>query len=104
MSDELYFKKHVFFCSQMRPEGHPKGSCAQRGGNDIGKRLWEKTDELGLEGVRVSSAGCLGRCDHGPVLVVYPEGTWYAPKSLEDADEIVESHLAKDQVVERLKV
>jgi (2Fe-2S) ferredoxin len=99
-----FFKKHVFFCNQVRPEGHPAGCCAASGGNDIGKQLWERVGELELEGVKINSAGCLGRCDQGPVVVVYPEGVWYSPKTSDDVEEIIQSHLIKDEVVERIKV
>ncbi len=62
--------------------------------------------ELGLDaaGVRVNKAGCLGRCDQGPVLVVYPEGTWYTFIDQEDVEEIIQTHLVQDKIVERLQV
>ena len=54
--------------------------------------------------VRINSAGCLDRCDKGPVIVVYPEATWYTYVDQEDIDEIVDSHLVQGKVVERLKI
>ncbi|KAF1013130.1 MAG: Ferredoxin, 2Fe-2S [Burkholderia gladioli] len=62
---------------------------------------------MGLAGtgkVRINNAGCLGCCEEGPVIVVYPEGTWYTYVDKQDIDEIVESHLRDGQVVERLKI
>ena len=59
----------------------------------------------GLSGpgqVRVNKAGCLDRCAGGPVAVVYPEAVWYSYVDKQDIEEIVESHLKKGQVVERL--
>jgi len=50
----------------------------------------------------VNKAGCLDRCAGGPVAVVYPEGTWYTFVDEADIDEIVDQHLAKGEVVERL--
>ena len=58
----------------------------------------------GPGGVRINKAGCLGRCDAGPVLVVYPEETWYGYVDNEDIEEIVQEHLVHGRVVERLKV
>ena len=52
--------------------------------------------------VRVNKAGCLDRCAGGPVAVVYPEGTWYSFVDKADIDEIVDSHLKRGEVVERL--
>lgn len=67
----------------------------------------ERVKALGLAGpgqVRVNTAGCLDRCEQGPVLVVYPEGTWYSYVDKEDLDEIIEEHLCRDKIVERLKI
>lgn len=50
----------------------------------------------------VSESRCLGRCEHGPVAVVYPDNVWYTYIDEEDIDEILESHLKGGQVVERL--
>ena len=61
--------------------------------------------QAGLSGpgqVRVNKAGCLDRCAGGPVAVVYPEGVWYTFVDKSDIDEIVDRHLAKGEIVERL--
>jgi (2Fe-2S) ferredoxin len=50
----------------------------------------------------VNKAGCLDRCAGGPVAVVYPEAVWYHYVDQEDIDEIVESHLMRGEIVERL--
>ena len=63
--------------------------------------------ESGLAGqgkVRVNRAGCLDRCEEGPVCVVYPEGTWYTYIDEEDVDEIIDSHIINGKLVERLKI
>jgi (2Fe-2S) ferredoxin len=54
--------------------------------------------------VRINSAGCLDRCDKGPVIVVYPEAVWYTYVDQEDIDEIVDSHLLQGKIVERLLI
>ena len=54
--------------------------------------------------IRVNRAGCLSRCDFGPVIVIYPEGTWYTYLDEEDIDEIIQSHLIKGVLVERLRI
>lgn len=53
---------------------------------------------------RINTAGCLNRCEHGPVAVVYPEGTWYQWVDQEDIDEIIDEHLINDRPVERLMI
>jgi (2Fe-2S) ferredoxin len=53
---------------------------------------------------RVNNAGCLDRCKEGPIMVIYPEETWYRYTNQSDIDEIIEQHLQHSQVVERLKI
>lgn len=54
--------------------------------------------------VRINTAGCLNRCEHGPVVVVYPEGIWYQWVDQDDIDEIIDQHLIKDKPVQRLMI
>jgi hypothetical protein len=65
------YERHVFVC-----EGK---HCARAGGDDVRDAVKESVDRAGLKRrVRVNRAGCLGQCGHGPMVVVYPEGVWYA--------------------------
>ena len=69
--------------------------------------LKKKVKEAGLSGpggVRINNAGCLDRCGQGPVVVIYPEETWYQYKSKEDINEIFEQHIKNNQQVERLVI
>ncbi len=100
-----YYERHAFFCTNLREDGRP---CCQRfGARDLRDYAKQRCKELGISGpgkVRVNSAGCLDRCAEGPVLVVYPEGTWYSYVDREDIDEIIEEHLLNGRVVERLEI
>jgi (2Fe-2S) ferredoxin len=63
--------------------------------------------ELDLNGpgkVRINKAGCLDRCEEGPVVVIYPQGTWYTYVDNSDIDEIIDRHILRGEVVERLKI
>ena len=99
---ELYYRAHIFVCTNERPPEDVRGCCAARGGVDLRDHLKQKVKEAGLKKIRVNNAGCLDRCALGPVLVIYPEGVWYGPDSTADIDEIVERHLVKGERVERL--
>lgn len=98
------YRHHVFCCHQQRPPGHPHGSCATAGGLPLWDRLGKRLQALQLADVGMTATGCLGFCHMGPLLVVYPAGIWYQPKTVEDIDEIVESHLVGNRPVERLVV
>ena len=98
-----YYKHHVFFCLNERKNG--EASCAQhdaQAGFDHCKARVKAEGLAGPGGVRVNKAGCLDRCAGGPVAVVYPEAVWYTYVHEHDIDEIVDRHLKKGEVVERL--
>ena len=76
--------------------------CASENSQKIRARLTELVAEKGLSRVHVGQTGCFGLCAAGPVVVVYPDGTFYSHVKIEDADEIVESHLINNRPVERL--
>ena len=100
-----YFKHHVFFCCNQRAEG--EGCCNDLGATAAQTYAKDRFAQLGLKGkgkIRINKAGCLDRCDDGPVLVVYPDETWYTYVDHEDIEEIIQEHLIHGRVVERLKL
>ncbi|MGH6765182.1 MAG: (2Fe-2S) ferredoxin domain-containing protein, partial [Bradyrhizobium sp.] len=54
--------------------------------------------------VRINKAGCLDRCEEGPVMVVYPEAVWYTYIDNSDIDEIIDRHVVGGEIVERLRI
>ena len=98
----LYYKTHVFCCTNERPAGHERGCCKEKGSEKLRNYMKARVKELGLEGVRINTAGCLDRCELGPTMVIYPEGTWYTYKTPEDVEEIIETHLQGGGRVQRL--
>ena len=100
-----YYERHVFFCCNQREAG--ANCCNNHGASKIRDYAKDKVKSLKLSGkgkVRVNMAGCLDRCDEGPVMVIYPEEVWYTYVDQEDIDEIVQEHLLNGRVVERLKI
>ena len=100
-----YFQHHVFFCTNQRANG--EACCEDHGASDLRAYAKDRVRALGAElrgKVRINTAGCLDRCEHGPVLVIYPEAAWYTFNSKADIDEIFEEHLRHGRVVERLKL
>lgn len=95
------YEKHIFVCINERTDG--RKSC----GHDVGMALVEKFKKLQSETklnfkIRAQKAGCFDTCGFGPMVVVYPEGVFYKNVSLNDVDDIFESHIKNNQVVERL--
>lgn len=97
-----YYRVHVFCCTNTRPEGHPRGSCAAKGSEDLRDYLKHRAREAGIDDVRINSAGCLDRCELGPTMVIYPEGVWYGYKTRADLDEILDTHIKHGGRVARL--
>ena len=93
----------MLVCLNLRPPGNPKGSCAEKGSEEIFDRLKARVKEQGLaDRVIVNRTNCLMHCSHGVTVAVYPENVWYGGVRLEDIDEILESHLRGGRPVERL--
>ena len=97
-----YYARHVFVCTNRREDGHPRGCCAAQGSEALRDVLKRKVAEAGLRNVRINAAGCLDRCELGPVLLIYPEGVWYFYENERDLDEIFERHVVHGERVERL--
>lgn len=100
-----YFSHHVFFCTNQRDDG--RQSCNECDAVAARAHVKQRCKELGITGpgkVRINSAGCLDRCERGPVVVVYPEETWYTYVDRQDLDEIVDRHLLGGEIVERLLI
>jgi (2Fe-2S) ferredoxin len=99
------FERHVFVCHNIRPLEAPRPSCTRDGKSELHTRLQQLTKEAGLAGrVRINKSGCLDQCEHGPMVVVYPEAVWYGNVTPEDAEAIVTEHLVAGRPVERLRV
>lgn len=101
-----YYQHHVFICCNQR-EPAAKVCCNGAGASDVRDYAKARIKALKLSGpgqVRINMAGCLDRCEEGPVLVVYPDETWYTYVDKSDIDEIIDEHLVNGRVVERLKI
>ncbi len=92
------YKKHIFVCTGSK--------CAPEISPDIYQKLKQKLEEKSLSkvegGVMRSQSSCLGVCQGGPLLVVYPEAVWYDQVSEEDLDRIIDEHLVQDKPVKDL--
>jgi (2Fe-2S) ferredoxin len=96
--------RYLFVCTNRRDEGNPKGSCAQKGSEELIKRLKGALLERGLaKSVRACSTSCLDLCEVGATIVLEPDHIVYGHVKLEDIDAIADA-VAKGEVVERLVV
>lgn len=97
-----FYRHHVFCCVNERSEGNPRGCCKRKGAMSLRNFMKGRAKQMGLDDVRINSAGCLDRCELGPTIVVYPEGIWYRAETKEDIEEILNRHIRDGKPVERL--
>ncbi|MBQ26624.1 MAG: ferredoxin [Nitrospiraceae bacterium] len=101
----MRFTHHIFICTNQRLKGDPRGCCANNDSEHFRSFFKQEVARLGLKGkVRANKAGCLDHCMYGPAVVVYPEGVWYWIGSEKDVTEIMERHIVKGEIVERLLI
>ncbi len=91
------YRAHVLICGG--------GACVTEGCKIVKEAFIRELAARGLDSqVKVIETGCLGACDHGPSLIVYPEGTHYGPVQVDTIPEIIETHLLQGAIVERLLI
>lgn len=89
------YRAHVLVCGGT--------GCTSSGSEKILKEFEKQLAEKNLEKeVKVVQTGCFGLCALGPIVIVYPEGAFYSMVKPEDVAEIVEEHLLKGRIVQRL--
>jgi (2Fe-2S) ferredoxin len=87
------YKHHVFVCTS-------GSKCPGRGAEAVHATLKQEVKRAGLKGiVRVNHAGCMNQCEHGPMVVVYPDDVWYHSVDVHGAERIVRDHLVRGKIV-----
>ncbi len=93
-------KKHLFVCTAQKPQGIP--DCSEKGGGDLLTAFKAAIYRANLEkDVLISGCGCIGVCNYGPNVVVYPEGVWYTGVKMEEVQKIVDEHLVNGRKLDR---
>jgi (2Fe-2S) ferredoxin len=96
-------KYHILLCTQNRPAGHPRGSCAEKGSKDLLMKFMMESARLNLAlQILITESSCCGPCMFGPTVIVYPDGVWYKQVGPNDVTEILEQHIMNGKPVERL--
>jgi (2Fe-2S) ferredoxin len=98
-------QRYLFVCINRRPDGHPKGSCAEKGAEQIVPALKDALARRGAarDVVRACSSSCLDLCETGISVVQEPEHVAYGGVTLADVEELADA-AARGDVVERLVV
>ena len=89
----------ICVCASFRAEGEAKGACHKKGSTDYLAYVENEILDRGLD-AQGTSTGCLKACDHGPVMVVYPQGYWYGNVDGEEAIDTILDALEDGQAAE----
>lgn len=93
---------HIFVCTNQRKHTE-RPSCGEQHGMLLIQKLKESFAKYNIhQQVRIQKSGCLGICDLGPTIAIYPEGTFYVNVQLNDVDELVYTHFIQQKKLERL--
>lgn len=99
------FDHHIFVCTHVRPEDQKRACCSARNSERVLERFKELLARRKPRGVvRANKSGCLNQCGLGATVVIYPAGVWYGGVTPEDVPEILERHIEKGEIVERLRI
>jgi (2Fe-2S) ferredoxin len=98
-------QRYLLVCTNRRPDGHPKGSCAEKGSEEVVVKLKEALARRGVakDVVRACSSSCLDMCETGVTVLQEPEHVAYGHVRLDDVEAIADA-AAQGQVLERLIV
>lgn len=97
----MEYDVHIFVCNNQR-SGTERLSCGEKHGLDLVKEFKRLTKKIPHLKIRANKSGCLGICDFGPTVAIYPQGIFYVGVQVNDVEEIVEQHIIKGNPVERL--
>ena len=92
--------KMILVCGSFRASGEPQGVCANKGAIGLIPYMQEELSDRGLDTVTIAMTSCLNMCDRGPIMVVFPDNTWYGGIDSEEAVDAVLDALEEDGVAE----
>ncbi len=102
--NKVIYSKHIFICTNQRPEGARK-CCGEEAGMSLVREFKQQLKDRGLNGeMRAQKAGCFDLCDHGPVVAIYPEGIFYGNVSKDKVKEIIDRTAINNEIIEDLNI
>jgi (2Fe-2S) ferredoxin len=99
------FTHHIFVCGNTRSPGHSRGSCDSDGRQLLREAFKRELKSAGFGALaRANHAGCLEQCEHGPTVVIYPQGIWYGQVTIADVPRIVAKTLVVGEILSDLLI
>ena len=99
------FTHLLFVCGNVRPPGHRRGCCDPDGRQALREAFKAELKRAGLAPLaRANHSSCLEQCEHGPTVVIFPQGIWYGHVRLADVPRIVETTLLRGEILPDLLI
>jgi (2Fe-2S) ferredoxin len=99
------FTHQIFVCGNLRKPGHGRGCCDPDGQQALRAAFKTELKRAGFGPLaRANHAGCLEQCEHGPTVVIYPQGIWYGRVTLADVPRIVEKTILGGEILNDLLI
>lgn len=98
----MIYDIHIFVCTNER-KNSTRRSCGEQHGLLLIEKLKQTFSKYNSQGnIRIQRSGCLGICDLGPTIAIYPEGVFYVNVQADDVEELVKKHFIEKTKLERL--
>lgn len=99
------YSHHIFICGKSRKSGSSRGSCDPDEQEALRGAFKKALKRAGLgRSTRTQQTGCLDQCEHGPVVVIYPQGIWYGGVTVGDVSRIVERTIGHGEILPELAI
>ncbi len=99
------FSHHIFICGKGRKAGASRGSCDPSEKEALRSAFKKELKQAGLtRSTRTNQTACLDQCEHGPVVVIYPQAIWYGGVKPDDIPRIVDRTIARGEVLPDLLI
>ncbi len=99
------FTHQIFVCGNVRKADHPRGCCDPDGRQSLREAFKNELKRARLGPlVRANHTGCLEQCEHGPTVVIYPQGIWYGRVTSDDVPRIVARTIVGGEVLDDLLI
>ena len=99
------YSHHIFICGKSRKAGSSRGSCDPHEKEALRSAFKKELKRAGLSRTtRTQQTGCLDQCEHGPVVVIYPQAIWYGKVEPEDVPRIVAQTLVQGAILPDLMI
>lgn len=100
-----YYDFHIFICRNTKTGSESSPSCGAKGADALIAHMKKQLSKLKTAtNIRVNKSGCLGECNRGIALVIYPQNVWYSMRDVNDINRIIDEHILEGKIIDDLRM